>query len=157
MITIEEFDSKYSEKISQIIIQNLIEINCKDYGLEYIQSIIGGFSPSQIDKTFSKRVKVFVALENGIVVGTGGLDKSWYTENEYYILSVFVDIAHHKQGIGRRLIEKIEDFARQINAEKIVVPASIFGCEFYHKLGYNYKNGKKELNDNKMYIMEKLL
>ena len=104
----------------------------------------------------TSRTKVFIALENDVVVGTAGLDKSWYNDDgEYWILTVFVDIAHHKQGIGKMLIHKIEEFAKKMNFKKLVIPASITACEFYHKLGYKYKNDKKELNKDKMYIMEK--
>ena len=70
---------------------------------------------------------------------------------------MFVDIAHHKQGIGKMLIQKIENFAKEMKFKKLVVPASITACEFYHKLGYEYKDGKKELNEYKMYIMIKNL
>mgnify|MGYP004468820119 CR=1 FL=1 len=41
----------------------------------------------------------------------------------------------------------------EIKAKRLVVPASIFRCEFYHKLGYEYLNGEKVLNEENMYIM----
>ena len=158
MIEIKEFENKYAEAISKIVVQNLLEINSKDYGIEYCQNSTKEFTVDKIIENFNKRTKVFVALENNIVVGTAGLDKSWYNDNgEYWILTVFIDIAHHKQGIGKMLIQKIEDFAKEKKFKKLVIPASITGCEFYHKLGYEYKNGKKELNEDKMYIMEKYL
>ena len=55
------------------------------------------------------------------------------------------------------LIRELEKFALTISVKKLVIPASITGCEFYHNLGYEYANGKKELNKEKMYIMEKIL
>lgn len=158
MITLTTYSDKYAEAISRIIIQNLMEINSKDYGIEFCKNSAKDFTVDRIKEDFNKRTKVFVALENDIVVGTAGLDKSWYSDDcEYWILSVFVDVAHHKQGIGRMLMQKVEEFAREINAKKLVIPASVAGAEFYHKLGYKYANGKKELNEHKMYIMEKLL
>lgn len=158
MIKIKEYNDKYAEEMSKIIIQNLIEINSKDYSMEFVQKSSQEFTVSEIQKNFPKRTKVFVALKDNIVVGTAGLDKSWYNDDgEYWILTVFVDITHHKQGVGKLLINEIEKFAKKINAKKLVVPASIYGCEFYYKLGYNYQNGKKELNENQMYIMEKIL
>lgn len=158
MIKIKEYNDKYAEEISKIIIQNLMEINSKDYGIEFVQKSSQEFTVSEIQKNFPKRTKVFVALDNNIVVGTAGLDKSWYNDDgEYWILTVFVDVAHHKKGIGRLLINEVENFAKKITAKKLVVPSSIYGCEFYHNLGYNYQNGKKELNENQMYIMEKIL
>ena len=158
MIEIKEYDNKYAEEMSKIIIQNLLEVNSKDYGLEFVKKSIREFTPEEIKKHFQKRIKVFVALEDYKVVGTAGLDKSWYNDDgEYYILTVFVDVAHHKQGIGRMLIMELEKFALTIPAKKLIIPASIAGCEFYHKLGYEYANGKKELNEEQMYIMEKYL
>ena len=59
------------------------------------------------------------------------------------------------KGIGRMLMEKLEEYAKSINAKKLIVPASITGCEFYHKLGYKYKNNKKELDKDKHYMLEK--
>ncbi len=158
MIKIEEYNEKYAEQMSEIITSNLLEINAKDYGIEYMQKLAGHFTPSEIKANFPKRTTVFVALENNIVVGTAGFTKSRNNhEGEYWILTVFVKIDHHKQGIGKMLIQEIEKHAKQINAKKLVVPASIYGCEFYHKLGYEYLNGKKELNKEQEYIMEKYL
>lgn len=158
MITITPYHDKHAESISHIITQNLLEINSKDYGIEFCKNSAKDFTVEKIKEDFNKRTKVFVALEDGAVLGTAGLDKSWYNDDgEYYILSVFVDVSHHKQGIGRMLMQKVEEFAQEINAKKLVIPASIAGAEFYHKLGYEYSNGKKELNEDKMYIMEKLL
>lgn len=150
MIEIKEYIIEYAEAMSNIIIKNLLEVNSKDYGMEYVQKSAKEFTISEIQNNFPKRTKVFVALKNDTVVGTALLDKSWYNDNgKYWILTVLVDIAHHKQGI--------EKYAQKINAKKLVIPASIAGCEFYHKLGHEYKDGKKETNDDQMYIMEKYL
>ena len=158
MIEIKEYEDKYAEAISKIVIQNLLEINSKDYGIEFCEKSAKDFTVNKVLENFNKRTTVFVALENNIVVGTAGLDKSWYNnDGEYWILTVFVDIAHHKQGIGKMLIQKIEEFAEEMKFKKLVIPASITACEFYHKLGYEYKDGKKELNGYRMYIMEKYL
>lgn len=154
-VEIIEYEDRYAEEISKIIIQNLLEVNSKDYGIEFVQNFSKEFTPEEIRKVLPKRTKAFVALENHKVVGTASIDKSWYNDNgEYWILSVFVDTAHHKQGIGKMLINEIEKFALTIPAKKLVIPASITGCEFYHKLGYEYA---KELNEEQMYIMEKYL
>lgn len=157
-IVIVDYDNKFAKEISKIITKNLLEVNSKDYGINFVKNHAKDFTVSKIEENFSKRTKTFVALENNIVVGTAGLDKSWYNDNgEYWILSVFVDIDHHKKGIGKMLIQKIENYAEEINVKKLVIPASITACEFYNKLGYRYKDDIKKLNDDKMYIMEKVL
>ena len=105
-----------------------------------------------------KREKVYVAIKEGEVVGTAGIAKPWNNNpGEYWILTVFVKPENHGQGIGKKLIEKVEEYAKSIEAKKLVIPASITGNEFYYKLGYTYKDNKKELNEEQMYIMEKML
>lgn len=158
MIEIKEFEEKYAEEISNIVTRNLLEVNVKDYGIEFSKKHSEEFTVDKIKENFKSRTKVFVALESNNVVGTAGIAKSWYNDNgEYWILTVFVKPENHGQGIGKNLIYKIEEYSEEIKAKKLVVPASITACEFYHKLGYNYANGKKELNEENMYIMEKLI
>ena len=120
MVEIINYDNKYTEDISRIIIQNLLEINSKDYSLEFVKKTSEEFTPDEIKTNFTKRTKVFISLEDDKVVGTASLDKSWYNnDGEYWILSVFVDISHHNQGIGKMLINKVEQFAKTISAKKI--------------------------------------
>lgn len=158
MIEIREYEEKYAEDISNIVTRNLLEINSKDYGIEFSKKLSEEFTVDKLKENFKSRTKVFVALENNTVVGIAGIAKSWYNnDGEYWILTVFVKPEKHGQGIGKNLIYKIEEYSKEIKAKKLVVPASITACEFYHKLGYNYANGKKELNKEKMYIMEKLV
>lgn len=157
-IIVVDYKDEYAKDISNIIIENLVEINSKDYGMDYIQKISRKFTTFEIKKNFPKRTKTLVALINNKVVGTAGIDKSWYNDNsEYWILSVFVDMEYQNKGIGKQLITKLEEYAKEIKAKKLIIPASIYASEFYHKLGYKYQNGKKELNEEKMYIMEKVL
>lgn len=158
MIEIKEYEEKYAEEISNIVTRNLLEINIKDYGLEFSKNHAEEFTVDKIKENFKNRTKTYVALKNNNVVGTAGLDKSWYNDDgEFWIVSVFVKPENHGEGIGKSLINKVEEYAKEINAKKLVVPASITACEFYHKLGYEYANGKKELNEEQLYIMEKLM
>lgn len=155
-IRIAEYSEEYAKEMSDIIVKNLLEVNSKDYGIEYAKKHAEEFSVEKIKETFPKRTKVFVALDGEKVVGTVSLDKSWYSDDgEYYILTVFVDVNYHKLGIGKMLIRKIEEYAKEVKAKRLVIPASIFGCEFYRKLGYEYVNGEKVLNEEKMYMLEK--
>ena len=157
MLKIVEYDEKYLEQISNIIIQDLLTVNSKDYGIERVKKMAEDFTVEKLQNSLSKRKKVFVALIDDNVVGTAGIDKSWYSDDEYWILTVFVKPENHGQGIGKKLIGKIEEYATTLPIKKLVIPASITAHEFYYKLGYRYKDEKKELNDEDMYIMEKNL
>ena len=158
MLKIVEYSEKYLEQISNVIIQDLLTVNINDYGIERVKKMAEDFTVEKLQNSLSKRKKVFVALLDDNVVGTAGIDKSWYSDDEYWILTVFVKPENHGQGIGKKLIEKIEKYATTtLPVKKLVIPASITANEFYCKLGYRYKDGKKELNDEDMYIMEKNL
>lgn len=136
-------------------IQDLLTVNINDYGIERVKKMAKDFTVEKLQNSLSKRKKVFVALIDDNVVGTAGIDKSWYSDDEYWILTVFVKPENHGQGIGKKLIKKIEEYATTLPVKKLIIPASITAHEFYYKLGYKYKDGKKELNDEDMYIMEK--
>ena len=155
MIKIKEFEEKYTKQISEIIIRNLLEINSKDYGIEKVKEMAKEFEVRNLNEKLKKRQKVYVALDDKEVVGTAGIDKSWYSDDEYWILTVFVKPENQGHNIGRSLINKIEEYAKQLQIKKLVIPASITAHQFYYKLGYRYKNRKKELNEEDMYIMEK--
>lgn len=143
MIEIKEFEERYTKQISEIIIRNLLEINSKDYGIEKVKEMTKEFEVKNLNETLKKRQKVYVALDDKEVLGTAGIDKSWYSDDEYWILTVFVKPENHGHNIGRSLINKIEEYAKQLQIKKLVIPASITAHQFYYKLGYRYKNGKK--------------
>ena len=155
MVKIREYDEKYIEQISNIITRNLLEINSKDYGIEKIEEMAKDFTVDKLKIALKNRKKVFIAIKNNEVVGTSGIDVSWYNPDEYYILSVFVKPENHGEGIGKLLIKTIEDYAIHSNFKKLIIPASITAHEFYYKLGYQYKDNKKVLNEENMYLMEK--
>ena len=155
MLKIVEYKEKYLEQISNLIIQDLLTVNSNDYGIERVKKMAEDFTVEKLQNSLSKRKKVFVALIDDNIVGTAGIDKSWYSDDEYWILTVFVKPENHGQGIGKKLIKKIEEYTTTLPVKKLIIPASITAHEFYYKLGYKYKDGKKELNDEDMYIMEK--
>lgn len=157
-ITIKEYEEKEIEEISNMIIEDVLEVDSKDYGIEAANNLIEKYyEKEKLTEEFKSRTKVYVAKINEKIVGTAGIDKSWYSDDgEYWILSVFVRKENHKQGIGTRLIKKVEEYAKEIKAKRLVIPATITGCEFYKKMGYEYVNGKKELTEENMYMMEKL-
>ena len=76
-------------------------------------------------------------------------------ENKYIILTVFISLENQHQGIGKMLIQKIEEYASQIHTVELLTPASIYDCEFYKKIGYDYYNGIKELNEDGEYVLSK--
>ena len=50
------------------------------------------------------------------------------------------------------LIEKVEEYAKQVGAKELIIPASVYGCDFYKKMGYDYYQGITTTNKNGEYI-----
>ena len=159
MIEIKEYKEEYAKEMSEIIITNMYEINIKDHGKEVIDRISKHFTEEEIKKNFPNRTKCFVALEKDKVVGTASITnfRGDETGRKYIILTVFVKIENHRQGIGKMLIQEIERYAKSIGAKELIIPSSIYGCEFYRKLGYDFLDGKKEVNEDKEYTLVKYL
>lgn len=157
MLEIVEYKNEYAKELSEIILSNMYKINIKDHGKDVIDRISKYFTEDEIKKNFPNRTKCLVALKDNEVVGTASIDKyrGDETGKKYIILTVFVKMQNHHQGIGRKLIENIECTAINIGCKELVIPASVYACEFYRKFGFDYLDGKKVQNEDKEYILTK--
>lgn len=71
------------------------------------------------------------------------------------MLTIFVLPELHGKGIGRKIINTLEQDEFYVRATRIEIPASITATEFYRKFGYDYKNGVKRLDEEHHYRLEK--
>ena len=156
-MNIEPFQTHQAKAVSDLIRRGLLEINSKDYPLEFITYLVDYFSPAQIEENAQVQ-SIFVALEAGKVIGTSGLANFGSAEKpDYFGVAVFVAPECQGQGIGKHLIAAVEAKAKEIGARKITVRAAIRAERFYEKLGYRYKDGKDILDEKGYYILEKVL
>lgn len=88
-------------------------------------------------------------LAQQVLIGIGEIQR------EKSLLTVFVKMKNHHQGIGKKLIQDIEKTAVNMGCNELVIPASAYACEFYRKLGFNYIDDKKIQNEDKGYILVK--
>ena len=77
-------------------------------------------------------------------MGTASINKykGDTTGEKYILLTVFVKIENHHQGIGKKLIQNIEEIAVNLGCKELIIPASVYACEFYRKYGFDYLDGK---------------
>ena len=152
---IERFQDCQAEAVSNLIRRNLLEVNSQDYAEDFINSLVAYFSPATLLKN-SQSQTIFVATQDGAVVGTASLDNFGSAESpDYYAVEVFVLPEFHRQGIGLRLMQAVELKAKEVGAEKVTLRASITAKGFYQKLGYRFRNGCEKLDEHGTYIMEK--
>jgi L-amino acid N-acyltransferase YncA len=117
--------------------------------------------------TRSPRHPVIVAETNGQIVGWGSLNV--YNAREAYRFvadfSIYVERAFRGKGVGRVLLEKLIELARQHGFHKMVLsafPTNTGGMALYEKLGFRTVGIYREqgMLDGKWVdtiIMEKLL
>jgi GNAT superfamily N-acetyltransferase len=92
--------------------------------------------------------KTYVATANGEVVGMVGMTKNYsYEQNGIYVRILALVIANRfrQHGIGRQLIKASEDWAKQIDANRILLNCGNredrkIAHQFYQKMGYHIKS-----------------
>ena len=53
------------------------------------------------------------------------------------------------------MIKTLEQDEFALRAKRIEIPASITACAFYRKLGYDYKNGVNQTDEEGLFRLEK--
>lgn len=156
---IRKYEEQYARQISDIVLSNMYAINIKDHGKAVIDRISVHFTPDAIRQNFPRRTACFVAVEGETVLGTASIDRLWGddTGEKFIVLTVFVRMDMHRYGIGRQLMEAVEAQADALGARELRIPASVYGCEFYRRLGYDFLDGRKERNDEGEYMLVKYL
>lgn len=99
-----------------------------NYSADIIQRVEPSFSPPAVRELIRGR-KVFVAGIAGRVVGTASLDGG-------VVRTVFVDPDAQRQGVGRRLMDEVERFARETGLKVLTVLSSITAEALYARLGF---------------------
>jgi len=90
------------------------------------------------------------------VIGTGTIAGYWGSETESILLTIFILPEYQGKGLGRKLIETLEQDEYALRAARIEIPASITAVGFYRKLGYDYKDSIAKLDpEQPFYRLEK--
>ncbi len=80
---------------------------------------------------------------------------SWDGGYVAFLSDVIVLPEYQGKGIGRAIIDTLEKDEFFLRAKRIEIPASITGVPFYLKMGYNYKNGITEPDEEHLIRLEK--
>ena len=116
------------EAVSKLITRCLREVNSRDYSDEVIRKTIEHFSPDNLLSWF-EGMDTFVAEGDGVIVGTGSIEGN-------RINSVFVSPDRQSQGIGRELMDYLEQMVCSRGFADVVLRSSLTALDFYDKLGY---------------------
>lgn len=151
---IRRFQQEDAEKTAQVIARTLTISNSKDYSKENIEANISSHS-AEILRERAKGGHCYVVCDGSQIVGCGAIAPYWGSVTESVLLTIFVLPEYQGRGIGRQIIQTLEQDEYFLRANRIEIPASITAVEFYKKMGYNYKNGIAEIDDEQLYRLEK--
>ncbi len=107
------------------------------------------FSHENFKERFFKS-SVYVAVKNGLIVGTATLKKN-------RVGAVFVKKEEQNSGIGKKLMAHVERVAKVRKIERLVLWASVNAVPFYEKLGYKRGRPIFKVRGGYMRIMWKSL
>ena len=151
---IRRFTENDAEKVSTLIIRTEKITNSKDYSEEWINALEKRAQPSDVLER-AGWTHFYIVEDNDTIIGCGAIGPYWGSETESSLFNIFVSPEYQGKGIGRKIIENLEQDEYFFRAKRIEVPASITAVNFYRKLGYNYKNGVDRPDEEQIYRLEK--
>lgn len=151
---IRRFRKEDSAELADVIAETLRTTNIKDYSSEYIENDISFLTADKLIER-STWTHLYVACEDDKIIGCGAIGAYWGKEDESSLYTVFVLPEYQGKGTGRKIIETLEQDEYFLRAKRIEIPSSITAVGFYRKMGYDYKNGVAELDDEQLYRLEK--
>ena len=151
---IRRFEEKDAEEVSQLI-RTTIEIsNKKDDPEVLMDELIRTETPEHVLGR-SGWTHMYVLQDEGKIIGCGAIGPYWGKEDESSLFTIFVLPEYQGKGIGRKIVETLEQDEYFLRAKRIEIPASITGVPFYLKMGYHYKNGISEPDEEHLIRLEK--
>jgi len=154
MMQIRRFRDGEAQAVHTVIAETLRISNSADYPPEYIERLIQELSPEALSQR-AKDGHMYVICDGERIVGTGTIAPFWGSGTESILLTIFVLPEYHGKGLGRLLIETLEQDEYALRASRIEIPASLTAVGFYRHLGYDYKNGITEPEHGLLYRLEK--
>jgi len=142
MITVRDYKETDAQAVGRLIASTYSTFNLGFASPEELGLFLGPFryadSPDRAHQEAIAQVvrseMVFVAEDQDAIVGVlrGRIDR---------LASLFVAGDHHRQGIGRQLVERFEQECRQRKATVIRVAATEYAVGFYLAMGYKRSTG----------------
>lgn len=158
MVTVRKYIDGDEYEISKIIAKDLYTENIKDYSKESIDKVVESLN----EDTIKKRAQVFncyVVLDSQKIIGVGMIGPYWGSQTESSFFTIFIDPSYKGKGIGRKIIETLENDIYYKRADRVEIPASISGLNFYRHFGYGFKINDKVkgniVDDEGEYRLEK--
>ncbi len=151
---IRRFQIDDAQEVSALIIKTLRTTNIKDYSEEYIENDVKMFTPEGVIQR-ATWTHCYVICHEHLIIGCGAIGPYWGKEDESSLFNIFVLPDWQGKGVGRKIMEALEQDEFFLRAKRVEIPSSITACDFYKKMGYTYKDGKNTVDEEQLYRLEK--
>ena len=151
---IRRFKEEDAKEVSDLIRKTILISNTKDYPKDLMDALIETETPEHVLQRASW-THFYVVVDEQQIIGCGAIGPYWGKEDESSLFTIFVLPEYQGQGIGRAIIDTLEKDEYFLRAHRIEIPASITGVPFYLKMGYNYKDGITEPDEEHLIRLEK--
>ena len=118
--------------------------------IDYLKEILN----EQGVKERAEANNFYVIETDGEIVACGAIGLHCGDKTECCLHNIFVDSRFQGRGLGRKIIEVLENDKHFVEADRVEVAASISAVPFYRKMGYKHKNGELLYDDGRI-LMEK--
>ena len=156
MITHRLFKNSDANEVANLVKETMLTTNIKDYSKEYLNNDLKRLTAQDfITKATYFHCYVFIDDTVNTIIAVGSIGAYWGKKDESSLFNIFVSPTYQKQGIGKQLIQVLEQDVYFKRAKRIEIPASITALGFYQKMGYTFKNGNNIIDDEQLYRLEK--
>ena len=153
-ITARLINENDAKAVSDLIRKTISISNKKDYPEDLMDQLIEMETPEHVLERASWTHFYVFELE-GQIIACGAIGPYWGKEDESSLFTIFVLPEYQGKGVGRFIINTLEKDEFFTRAKRIEIPASITGVPFYLKMGYNYKDGITEPDEEHLIRLEK--
>ena len=151
---IRKFTEQDAQAVAELIVTTIRISNARDYPAELMEELVKTETPEHVLQRASW-THFYVAEEAGKIIGCGAIGPYWGKKDESSLFTIFVHPEYQGEGIGKRIVETLEQDEYALRAKRIEIPASITGLPFYQKMGYSFKDGKDTVDEEHLYRLEK--
>ncbi|MBD3388622.1 MAG: GNAT family N-acetyltransferase [Candidatus Altiarchaeales archaeon] len=149
-VRVRRFRDGDARKASDMIRKTQREVNSRYYSRSVIERLCKTMTPGKM-KEYSEERIFYVAVDGEKIVGTVTLAE------DNHIGTLFVHPRYHNMGVGRKLMEKIEEVARKRGVKRMRLSAAVNAVGFYKRIGYKHPRKFKDKCCSTVYKMSKKL
>ncbi len=151
---IRRFQKQDTMAVADLAKQTFAACNSDDYfDIAGVEKTLDSFdtakhSERELYSSLNSTDIFYVYQENGNITGMVRGKKN-------RVHTLFVGVDRQNKGIGRKLMEKFEQSAKEQGAEFVEIHASLAAAAFYEKMGYKKISGVCNFEGLKIYNMRK--